>query len=80
MELDKEKRATQRVWAKKEKQLQSVLDNTANLYGDLQGLIGSAMQTIPALEAGDVVEETIVSSEIKVVVEDSDEGQAGIPF
>jgi hypothetical protein len=23
------------------------------MYGDLQGLIGSSMQTIPALEAGD---------------------------
>ncbi len=51
-ELDKEKRLYERSWAKREKQLQSVLLNTAGMYGDLQGMIGSSMQTIPALEAG----------------------------
>jgi len=52
IELDKEKRLYERSWAKREKQLQSVLLNTAGMYGDLQGMIGSSMQTIPALEAG----------------------------
>jgi hypothetical protein len=51
-ELDKEKRLYERSWAKREKQLQSVLLNTAGMYGDFQGMIGSSMQTIPALEAG----------------------------
>jgi hypothetical protein len=52
-ELDKEKRLFERVWAKREKQLQVVLLNTNGMYGDLQGLIGPSMQSIPALEAGD---------------------------
>lgn len=52
-ELDKEKRLYERSWAKREKQLQSVLLNTAGMYGDLQGLIGSSMQTIPALTDGE---------------------------
>jgi hypothetical protein len=52
-ELDKEKRMFERSWSKREKQLQSVILNTAGMYGDLQGLIGSSMQTIPALESGD---------------------------
>jgi len=59
-ELDKEKRLYERSWAKREKQLQSVLLNTAGMYGDLQGMIGSSMQTIPALEAGTSEEEEIV--------------------
>jgi hypothetical protein len=65
MELEKEKRATQRVWAKKDKQLQTVLYNTANLYGDLQGLIGSSMQAIPALETGDAEEEETIGVELE---------------
>ena len=51
-ELDKERRLYERSWAQREKQLQLVLLNTAGMYGDLQGLIGSSMQTIPALGAG----------------------------
>lgn len=56
IELDKEKRLYERTWSKREKQLQSVLLNTAGMYGDLQGMIGTSMQTIPALEAGDTDE------------------------
>jgi hypothetical protein len=52
-ELDKERRMYERSYAKREKQLQVVLLNTSGMYGDLQGLIGTSMQTIPALEAGD---------------------------
>ncbi len=53
LELDKEKRMFERVWSKREKQLTQVLLNTSGMYGDLQGLIGTSMQSIPALEAGD---------------------------
>jgi len=59
IELDKEKRLYERSWAKREKQLQSVLLNTSGMYGDLQGMIGSSMQTIPALEAESVDEEDL---------------------
>jgi len=51
--LNKEKRATERQWALREKQIQQVIGNTAGMYGDLQGLIGASMQTIPALETGE---------------------------
>jgi len=44
----------------REKQLQIVLLNTTGMYGDLQGLIGPSMQSIPALEAGDPGAENIV--------------------
>jgi len=48
--LQEEKRAAQRVWAKREKQLEQVLTNTGGMYGELQALI--SLPDIPALTAG----------------------------
>jgi hypothetical protein len=48
--LQEEKRATQRQWAKREKQIEQVLLNTAGMYGELQALTG--LPDIPALTAG----------------------------
>lgn len=56
-DLDKERRQTEKAWAKREKQIQRVLKNTAGMHGDMQGLIGASMQPIPALEAGESIEE-----------------------
>lgn len=52
-DLEKEKRAFNRIWAKREQHLRQVSMNTVGLYGDMQGLIGPSMQSIPALEAGE---------------------------
>ena len=49
-DLDSEKRAMERTWAKREKQIQRVIHNTSGMYGDLQGLIGAALAAIPSLE------------------------------
>lgn len=49
-DLDKEKISYERLLAKREKQLQSMIWNMAGMYGDVQGMIGSSMKTIPALE------------------------------
>ena len=57
--LNKEKRSTERQWALREKQIQQVLGNTAGMYGDLQGLLGASMQTIPALESGEPEDEDV---------------------
>ena len=58
--LQEEKRAAQRQWAKREKQIEQVISNTAGMYGELQALTG--LPDIPALTAGtqeaDVPEET----------------------
>ena len=51
--LDKEKRAMERLWSAREKQLRRVIDNTARLYGDMQGLIGSQLPKVDYLELGD---------------------------
>lgn len=49
-DLDKEKRAFQGIWSKREKQIQRVLDNTFGVYGDLKGLTGGSIQEIKMLE------------------------------
>ncbi len=48
-ELQKERAAMQRLWAKREKQIQGVIDNTVGLYGDLEGIAGRAMPQIDGL-------------------------------
>jgi len=56
-DIDKEKRSYQAIWAKREKQVQRVIDNTFGIYGDLKGLTGGSMQEIKVLELGEGEEE-----------------------
>jgi hypothetical protein len=49
-DLDSEKRSMQRIWAKREKQLDRALVNTAGLYGDLGGILGPSLPQIANLE------------------------------
>jgi len=49
-DLEAEKRQTTKRWAKRSKQLDLIIVHTSGMYGDFQGLIGSSMQDIPALE------------------------------
>lgn len=49
-DLDRERKMMTRLWAKREEQLRGVLDSTAGLYGDLQGIAGKAMQEIESLD------------------------------
>lgn len=58
-ELQEERRIAERRWAKGEKQIQRVIANTSGMYGDLQGLIGTSLQAIPALIASTTEDETI---------------------
>lgn len=51
-QLDSEKRAMERIWANREKQLDRVISNTARLYGDMQGLIGAKLQGVQYFELG----------------------------
>jgi hypothetical protein len=49
-DLEAEKRAITKHWAKREKQIEQALGHTSNMYGDLQGIIGGSLQTIESLE------------------------------
>jgi hypothetical protein len=49
-DLDQEKRAMERIWSRREKQIETVLQSTAGLYGQLQGIIGASLPPIAQLE------------------------------
>jgi hypothetical protein len=49
-DLESEKRAMQKIWANREKQIEKIISNTAGMYGDLEGLAGSALPQIRILE------------------------------
>ncbi|HEY4416893.1 MAG TPA: DUF2130 domain-containing protein [Verrucomicrobiae bacterium] len=49
-DLDKEKRAISRQWAKREEQIERVMQSTVGMYGDLQGIVGKTIQEIEGLE------------------------------
>jgi hypothetical protein len=51
-DLEHEKRATIKNWAKREKQIERVITNTAIMYGDMQGIIGASIPSIKLLEIG----------------------------
>lgn len=48
-DLADEKKATLKRWAKRESQLHTLLESTAGIYGDLQGIAGRDMAEIDAL-------------------------------
>ena len=49
-DLDREKKAMTRLWAKREMQIQNVIESTVGMYGDLQGIAGRALQEIEGLD------------------------------
>jgi hypothetical protein len=52
-QIQRERRAMEKQWAEREKQLQRVIGSTAGMYGSLQGIVGSGLAAIPALELDD---------------------------
>jgi len=49
-DLDSEKRAMQRIWKQREKQIEKVVHNTLGMYGSIRGIAGNAVQAVRALE------------------------------
>lgn len=48
-DLDKERKTTTRLWAKREAQIRGVIESTVGMYGDFQGIAGKALEEIEAL-------------------------------
>jgi hypothetical protein len=48
-QLARERRAMEKLWREREKQIDRVVTNTVGMYGEMRGLIGSSMPEIPAL-------------------------------
>lgn len=50
IELESEKRAMQRIWKQREKQIEKVLLHTIDMYSSLKGIAPHAITTLPSLE------------------------------
>ncbi len=48
--LDKERKAIMKQWAKREVQIERVMGATVGMYGDLQGIAGKSIQEIEGLD------------------------------
>ncbi len=55
-DLESEKAAMNRIWAKREKQIERVITNVARLYGDMQGIVGTSLPEIKSLEFKNLTE------------------------
>jgi len=49
-DLDKERKVIMKQWAKREEQIDRVMQATVGMYGDLQGIAGKTLQEIEGLE------------------------------
>jgi hypothetical protein len=48
--LESEKRAMQRIWKEREKQIEKVINNTIDMHASIRGIAGNAIQAVKALE------------------------------
>jgi hypothetical protein len=55
--LDSEKRAMEKLWKIREKQIERVILNTAHMYGSIKGIAGDAIESVTALELGEGTED-----------------------
>ncbi len=49
-DLDKEKKVITKQWAKRDEQIERVMQATVGMYGDMQGIAGKTLQEIEGLE------------------------------
>ncbi len=52
-QINRERRAMEKIWKEREKQIQRITTNTVGMYGDIRGIIGSSVPPIKALELDD---------------------------
>jgi len=57
-DLDKEKKAIMKQWAKREEQIHRVMLATVGMYGDLQGIAGKTLQEVEGLRFPALEDET----------------------
>jgi len=72
-DLDSEKRSMRRIWAKREKQLERALANTATMYGELGGILGTSLPNVATLDLAAIVADSQASPVLLTqdVLEDS---------
>lgn len=63
-DIEKEKRWFTLKWARQEKEIRKIVDNTHGLYGDLQGVTGRALPQIASLEPANLDGEILVADNL----------------
>lgn len=48
-QLNRERRAMEKLWKEREKQIERVIGNTVGMYGEMSGILGGSLPEIPAL-------------------------------
>ena len=48
-QLNRERRAMEKLWREREKQIERVVTNTVGMYGEVRGIVGGSLPEIPAL-------------------------------
>jgi hypothetical protein len=69
-QVNRERRAMEKNWKEREKQIERVIKNTIGLYGDMQGIIGGAIPQIPALELSEVAFKALPETSEEAPVEE----------
>ena len=49
-QLNRERRAMEKQWKEREKQIERVINNTVGMYGEMSGILGGSLPGIPSLE------------------------------
>ncbi len=57
-DLERERKTMTRLWAKREEQIRGVIESTAGMYGDLQGIAGKSLQEIEGLSLPALTDES----------------------
>jgi len=65
-EMDREKRAMQKIWKEREKQIDKVIANTIGMYGSIRGIAGNVIAPVLALELTDNLDELDEDEDISV--------------
>lgn len=71
-QLNKERRAMERQWKQREKEIERVIKNTVGLYGDMQGIIGGQIPSIPALELEDETAKQLTDGSLNMLSSEID--------
>jgi len=71
-DLEKEKSAINKIWSKREKQIERVIHNISGMYGEMQAIVGASLPQIKSLELKSLIEE--------VDSEELDGSKEEIPF
>lgn len=70
-QLDQEKRAINRIWSKREKQIERVQTNLASMYGGLEEIVGASLPQLEALELTALPDSSSIESDSTSVDGDS---------